>query len=57
MDIKKLLSSWHIWVIVVAIAGVFLFFGKDNLPGILPFALILLCPIMMLFMMSGKHKH
>lgn len=30
--------------------------GKINLPNILPFLLVLICPAMMLFMMGG-HKH
>lgn len=57
MDLKKLVTSWHLWVMVAVIAGIFLL-GKENIPTILPFALILLCPIMMLFMMNDKHhKH
>lgn len=57
MDIKKLITSWYIWAIVAVIVGIFLL-SKENIPTVLPFLLILLCPIMMMFMMNDKHhKH
>ena len=54
MDIKKLITSWHVWVMIVVIGGIFLL-GREDVPAILPFVLILLCPLMMLFMMNDKH--
>ncbi len=48
---------WVVGIIVAFVAGGLLF-GKGNLASILPFAIILICPLMMLFMMGGKdHKH
>jgi len=58
MNTKKLLKSWHLWVVVL-IVGVFLFFqGSLNASILLPLAIIAICPIMMMFLMKDKnHKH
>lgn len=46
---------WIVGLVVAFIAGSALF-GKGNLGNLLPIALLLLCPVMMIFMMRG-HKH
>lgn len=58
MNIKQLLMSWHLWIVVLVVSG-FLLFQKSFDASILPFlALVLICPIVMMFMMGGKnHKH
>lgn len=58
MDVKRILTSWHLWVVVLAV-GALLFFQKSlDAAILLPLAIILLCPVMMMFMMGGKgHKH
>ncbi len=56
MNTKKLLTSWHIWVVVLAV-GAFLLLQKSlDASILLPFGIVLLCPIMMMFMMKD-HKH
>jgi hypothetical protein len=47
---------WIIGVIVAFIAGGILI-GRVEIASVLPFALALLCPIMMIFMMKDHHKH
>lgn len=52
------MKSIHLWIIGIIIAffaGAFLF-GKGSISDLPLFALILICPIMMIFMMGG-HKH
>lgn len=57
LNIKKILISWHVWVIV-AVLGVFILFQREINAGIiLPLALVIICPIMMMFMMKDGHKH
>ena len=53
---KKYLTMWQIWAGIAMILGILLITKTDNVTGVLPFALIFLCPIMMMFMM-GRHKH
>lgn len=56
MNMKRLLTSWHIWAVLL-VAGTFLFFQRSFDASILfPLALVLVCPIMMMFMMKD-HKH
>lgn len=55
MNVKQLITSWHLWA-MVALVGVVLLLGRENIPYLLPLAIILLCPIMMMFMMKG-HDH
>lgn len=47
---------WIIGIIVAFIAGGLLI-GKADIGNLLPFALALLCPVMMIFMMKDHHKH
>lgn len=44
-----------LFIVVAFIAGGF-FIGRADLSKMLPFVIILICPLMMLFMMGG-HKH
>ena len=53
---KKYLTMWQIWAVVATTLAVMLFTNTVSVGNILPFALILICPIMMMFMMGG-HKH
>ena len=52
------MKSMHLWIIGIIVAFIAggLLIGKANMQSILPFALILLCPLAMLFMMKD-HKH
>lgn len=52
------MKNSYMWIIVVVGAFILggLFFGKGSFASILPYGLILICPLMMLFMM-GEHKH
>ncbi len=54
MNIRQIITSWHLWV-MVAVIGAVLILGRENLPVLLPLGIILLCPIMMMFMMHGHH--
>ena len=54
MNIKRILTSWYIWAIIAVTFGVLLFQRDSSLLSVLPFGLLLLCPIMMMFMMGGK---
>ena len=44
-----------VMAVVIAFAAGALLFGGSSSRSFLPFALILLCPILMMFMMKGKH--
>lgn len=58
MNTKKLLKSWHLWVMVVLVVGALLFQNVIGGSTVFLLAIVLICPIMMLFMMGGKgHKH
>lgn len=56
MDIKKILESWHIWLVVVLVGGFLLFQRSFDISTLFILGLVLLCPIMMIFMMKD-HKH
>lgn len=53
---KKYLTMWQVWAVIAVILAFMVVFQTNSTVGILPFALILICPIMMLFMMKD-HKH
>lgn len=53
---KRYFTMWQIWAVVAVFLALVLIFRTNNLSGILPFALLLICPIMMMFMVGG-HKH
>lgn len=55
---KRLLTSWHLWVMFILVIGAILL--QNIIGGSTAFllAFVLVCPIMMMFMMGGKdHKH
>ena len=55
---KKILTSWYVWAIIALVFGVLLFINKSSdLTSLLPFAVLLLCPIMMIFMMNSHKDH
>ena len=54
---KKFLTMWQVWAGIAFALLIVLFTQGNNLPGILPFAVFLICPLMMLFMMKDHHKH
>lgn len=56
MEIKKLLSSWQVWVVAVIVVGVLFIQGFGSIKELLPLAFFLICPVMMFFMMRD-HKH
>ncbi|TSC89972.1 MAG: hypothetical protein G01um10145_403 [Microgenomates group bacterium Gr01-1014_5] len=53
---KKYLTMWQIWVAAVGVLLLLLLLQNTNVNAVLPFAVLLICPIMMIFMMKG-HKH
>lgn len=53
---KRYFTMWQIWAVVAVSLAFMLIFRTNNVSDILPFALLLICPIMMMFMMGG-HKH
>lgn len=54
---KKFLTSWQVWAVIAAALGALLVLQGSNLVGILPFAVFLICPLMMVFMMKGHSNH
>lgn len=54
--IKRVLTSWQLWAILTGVFALMLLQRSNDLSSLLPFAVILLCPIMMIFMM-GSHHH
>ncbi len=56
MDTKKILTSWKFWAGITAVLVLLLIFKSNSIAGLLPFAVLLICPVMMIFMMRG-HKH
>lgn len=58
MSTKKLVGSWHLWIMVAIVVLAIVFGNNAGIPILFPLALVLICPIMMLFMMGSKgHKH
>lgn len=53
---EKYLTMWQIWASIAAVLALLLILRNGSITGILPFALILICPLVMMFMMGG-HKH
>ncbi|MBI4080933.1 MAG: DUF2933 domain-containing protein [Candidatus Levybacteria bacterium] len=53
---KQYVTMWQVWAGIAFVLAVLLITNTNNFVGILPFALLLICPIMMMFMMGG-HKH
>ena len=53
---KKYVTMWQVWAGIAIVLAILLIAKTNSVVGILPFALLLLCPIMMLFMMKD-HKH
>lgn len=54
---KKCLTMWQIWALLAGVFGLLLIFRNNDLSGVLPFAIFLICPLMMIFMMKDHHKH
>lgn len=53
---KKYLTMWQIWASIAVVLALLLFIRDYSFSAILPFALFIICPLMMIFMMRG-HKH
>ena len=53
---KKYLTLWQVWAGITVVLAILFVARTNRFSGLLPFALILLCPIMMMFM-HGGHKH
>ncbi len=53
---KKYLTMWQVWAAVAIMLAIMMFAKTDSIANILPFALLLVCPIMM-FIMMKDHKH
>lgn len=58
MNVKRLTTSWYFWIVVLAVIALLLFQRPVDASILIPLAIVLLCPLMMMFMMGGKnHKH
>ena len=55
--IKKYITMWQIWAGVATVLALMLVWKNNDLSGFLPFAIFLICPLMMIFMMKDHHKH
>ncbi|MEK7092213.1 MAG: DUF2933 domain-containing protein [Patescibacteria group bacterium] len=53
---KKYLTMWQVWAGIAIALAIGLVTKTDSFSSIFPFALLIICPIMMIFMMKG-HKH
>jgi len=53
---KNCLTSWKLWAGIAVVLAVLLVLRANAFISVLPFAFLLICPIMMMFMMKG-HKH
>lgn len=56
MDVKKILTSWYLWLTAVIVGGFILFQKSFDISTLFILGLVLLCPIMMMFIMKD-HKH
>lgn len=54
---KAYLTSWKLWLGVSVVLAVLLIVREGSIGAILPFAFVLICPLMMFFMMKDHHKH
>jgi len=54
-SLKKVVTAWYVWAIIALVFGILLFQRTTDLASLLPFGLLLLCPVMMLFMMDSHH--
>lgn len=54
---KKYLTTWQLWAIISTILMLVILLNSYDLSSLLPFAVFLICPLMMLFMMKDHHKH
>lgn len=53
---RRYFTMWQVWAGISVILGMLIVFKTGSFASILPFGLLLICPIMMIFMMRG-HKH
>ena len=53
---RRYLTMWQVWAGIAIALAIMLVTKADSFSGIFPFALLLICPIMMVLMM-GRHKH
>jgi len=54
-SLKKVVTAWYVWAIIALVFGILLFQRTTDLASLLPFGLLLLCPVMMFFMMDSHH--
>lgn len=53
--IKRLFTSWHMVIMIGAVVAILVFQNRWDFGSILPLAILLLCPLMMIFMMNEHH--
>lgn len=53
--LKRLFTSWHMVLVIGAVLAILLFQNKWDLGSFLFLAILLLCPLMMIFMMDSHH--
>lgn len=54
---KRYFTMWQVWAGVAFVLLILLLVGGNKLSGLLPFAVFLICPLMMIFMMKDHHGH
>ena len=53
-SVKRLVTSWHLWVALFVIIGAILLQGQLGSSSLI-LGIVLLCPILMMFMMGDSH--
>ena len=56
-DMKNVLTMWQVWAGIAAVLLVVLLVRGANIAAFLPFGLLLICPLMMMFMHGGHDDH
>ncbi len=58
MNLTKICTSWKLWAGIALVLAFLLFQKGADIIAYLPFAILLICPLMMIFMKGshGGHK-
>lgn len=56
MDLKQLVTSWKLWLTVSMLLAIILLQKDGVFSALFPYAAVLICPLMMMFMMHGNHR-
>lgn len=53
---KKFITMWQVWAVIAVVLAAALVLN-NSFSALLPFAIFLICPLMMVFMMKDHHNH